>query len=565
MAESQIVSHAFVKIGGEDLAQEAQSQLLEVEVDQHVHLPSMFMVRFHDPGMKLLDAGKIDLTKLVEISSKTADNKPVKLISGEITALEPEFGKGMIAELTVRGYDRSHRLYRERKSKTYVNIKDSDLAEQIASTAKLKAEVDATPTIYDHLYQHNQSDLSFLRQRAWRIGYECFVIDEKLYFRKPPTEEAQLTITWGVDLLTFRPRVALSEQVEEVWVQGWDVQKKEAILGRANQGNLYPATQEKNGKAWSDELKQTSRVVLVDQPVVSQAEADIVAAARLDELSGAFIEAEGTAFRRPDIQAGRRIKIEGLGKRLSGVYLVTSALHTYTNKGLYTRFNVTGSRTGLLSEQFRDKTSAQDWPGVVPAIVTNSDDPQGWGRVKLKYPWMSDKEESYWARVVGAGGGPECGLAIIPAVEDEVMVAFEHGDFDHPVVLGGLWNGKDALPKQVKSAQEGEKAQVRSWTSRTGHRITMYDNSDNKLEIETKGGLRVILNDTNKSITVESGDTVQLTAKGDITVKGNNLNIETDGNFQLNAKGNVQMKAGANANLEASAQVAVKAPQIGLG
>jgi len=565
MAESQIVSHAYVTIGGKDLAKEAQSQLLAVQVDQHVHLPAMFMLRFHDPGMKLLDAGQIDLTKLVEISSKTTDNQMVKLISGEITALEPEFGEGMIAELTVRGYDRSHRLYRERKSKTYVNVKDSDLAKQIADAAKLEVVVDATPTIYDHLYQHNQSDLSFLRQRAWRIGYECYVIDKTLYFRKPPTEAATLTIAWGADLLAFRPRVALSEQVEEVWVKGWEVQKKATILGRASQGKLYPDTSEKDGKAWSATLKQTSRVVLVDLPVVSQAEADIVAAARLDELSGAFIEAEGTAFRRPDIQAGRRIKIEGLGKRLSGVYLVTSASHTYTNKGLYTRFTVTGSRTGLLSEQFRDAPSSDRWPGVVPAIVTNSDDPQGWGRVKLKYPWMSDNEESHWARVVGAGGGPNCGLAMIPDVEDEVMVAFEHGDFDHPVVLGGLWNGKDALPNQVKDAPGGEKPQVRSWTSRTGHRITMYDNSANKLVIETKGGLRVIMDDTNKSITVESGNTIQVTAKGDITIKGNNLNIEANGNFQLNATGNVQMKAGINANIEASALAAVKAPQISLG
>jgi len=95
MAESQIVSHAYVTIGGKDLAKEAQSQLLAVQVDQHVHLPAMFMLRFHDPGMKLLDAGQIDLTKLVEISSKTTDNQMVKLISGEITALEPEFGEGM--------------------------------------------------------------------------------------------------------------------------------------------------------------------------------------------------------------------------------------------------------------------------------------------------------------------------------------------------------------------------------------------------------------------------------------------------------------------------------------
>jgi len=153
------------------------------------------------------------------------------------------------------------------------------------------------------------------------------------------------------------------------------------------------------------------------------------------------------------------------------------------------------------------------------------------------------------------------------------MVAFQHGDFNHPVVLGGLWNGKDGLPKQIQDAPQGEKPLARSWASRTGHRITMYDNDDNKLEIETKGGLRVTLDDANKSITIESGGTVQITAVGDLTVKGKNLNIEADGNFQLSAKGNVQldaqsnlqMKAGTAASIEALGRAALKAPQISLG
>ncbi|MEZ4683790.1 MAG: hypothetical protein R2932_57235 [Caldilineaceae bacterium] len=77
-----------------------------------------------------------------------------------------------------------------------------------------------------------------------------------------------------------------------------------------------------------------------------------------------------------------------------------------------------------------------------------------------------------------------------------------------------VWNGKDALPSQVQAAPEGEKPLVRNWSSRTGHRISMYDNRDNKLEIVTKGGLRVVLDDANKAITIESGDTVQVTAEG---------------------------------------------------
>lgn len=583
MAETQaIVSHIHVKINGNELPETARSHLLEVTVDQHVHLPAMFTIRFFDPGLELLDGNVIDLAGTVVIGSKTADEQEVKLIEGEITALEPEFGEGMGAELTVRGYDKSHRLYRERNSKTWLNVKDSDLATEIARKAQLTAKVDVTPTVYEHLYQDNQSDLAFLRRRASRIGYECFTSGTELFFRKPLKEPATTTIAWGTELHAFRPRVTLAEQVEEVLVKGWDVQKKEAITGRSDSGNLYPKVLEKDdGKAWAKKLGK-SRMVLVDLPVVSQAEADIRAKAHLDELSGTFIEAEGEAFRRPDIQAGKMVKIEGLGKRLSGEYLVTRANHVYTNTGLMTYFSVTGSRTGLLTDQFEASAASQQWPGVVPAIVTNTDDPNGWGRVKVKYPWMSDDEESGWARVLGIGAGPDCGLAVIPAVDDEVLVSFQYGSFNSPVVMGGMWNGQDALPAQVASAAEGEKPLVRSWTSRTGHRITVHDDADNKMELETAGQHRILLDDASKTITIvstgglelvmddnsskislTSSGEIEVTATGDLKMAGANVKIEASGTMDLEAGGPATLK-GATVNVEGSGPVTVKGATINL-
>ena len=192
----------------------------------------MFLLRFLDPGLELLDHGPFDLTKEVEVLAQKADGTPVSLIKGEITALEPQYGEGMIAELLIRGYDKSHRLYRESKSKAFLNIKDSDLAGQIAGNAGLSSQIDATTTVYDHLYQHNQTDLEFLMQRAWRIGYECFVADGKLYFRKPPRGSASVTLTWGDNLLSFSIRASLAEQVDEVMVKGWDPSSMQPIVGQ---------------------------------------------------------------------------------------------------------------------------------------------------------------------------------------------------------------------------------------------------------------------------------------------------------------------------------------------
>ena len=563
MPKIEIVSHIYIKINGKEIADPVLSHLLEVTVDQHVHLPGMFTVRLYDSDFALIDVGPFDLQSKIEIASKTPDGKEAILIKGEVTALEPQFGEGMIAELLVRGYDQMHRLYRETKSKTYLNVKDSDLATEIASKAKLSAEVEATRTVYDHIYQNNQSDLSFLMQRAWRIGYECFIEDEKkLIFRKPSSAEPKVKLTWGDDLLSFTPRMTLTEQVEKVVVKGWDVQQRAAIIGQADKGVLYPKAGEKElaTEKLGKKLASGGKMVIVDQAVVSQAEADILAAARLNELSGAFVEAEGTAFRRPDIRAGQVAKLEGLGKRFSGNYLVTSATHVYTNAGFKTTFSVCGLRNGLLLSQITQPPGGDRWPGVAPAIVTNTDDPQKWGRIKVKYPWMSDEDESDWVRVATPGAGPDAGFCLIPAVQDEVLVAFIHGHFNQPVVVGSLWNGQASLPKDVLDAPESEKPKVRSWRSRTGHRITTYDNTKNKIEVMSAEGHQITLDDSGKKIEIKSSGGLSIT----LNDSSKEIKIDSSGKVTVNGSLGVRIESGANLELQAAEQVTIKGKMIQL-
>lgn len=96
--------------------------------------------------------------------------------------------------------------------------------------------------------------------------------------------------------------MTLAEQVDEVIVRGWDPKEKKEIVGKAESGNLYPDIEEsKDGKTWASDFGRGKKII-VDEPVVSQSEADVLASARLDEVSGAFVDAEGTATRRPDIK-----------------------------------------------------------------------------------------------------------------------------------------------------------------------------------------------------------------------------------------------------------------------
>lgn len=555
-----ITSRLTIQVDNSALDRAVMQKLIQVVIDQNVYLPGFFSLRFSDPGLELVDNGPFDLTKTVRVEAEDPRGEKTLLIEGEITALEPSFNSGMIAEFCVQGYDVSHRLYREIKSKTYVNRKDSDLAAEIAQAAGLQTEIDATATVYDHIYQYNQSDLAFLMQRAWRIGYECFVAENKLRFRKPPGGSASVELTWGDDLQTFQPRVSLAEQVDEVVVRGWDAQNQRAIVGRAQQGGLYPQNGEtRDGASWARAFGN-GKMIIVDQPVANQAEADVLAAARLDEISGAFLEAEGLAFRRPDLQAGRMVSLKSLGSRFSGTYRVTSARHLYNADGFVTQFVVRGARAGLLGERIAPP-QGERWPGAVIGLVTDTDDPEKLGRVKVLFPWMSENDSTNWARVIGIGAGPDAGLFVMPDVDDEVVVVFEHGDFNRPFVIGGLWSGQNQPPAETSSAGSGENPLVRVMRSRRGHSIAVYDNQE-KIEIKTDGGHTITLDDREQCVTIASEGQFKVTVKQDITIEGQaDIKISAAGSLSLESNGNMDIKAN-QLNLEGSVQTTLKGGMV---
>src|SRR5262245_22538227 len=95
-----------------------------------------------------------------------------------------------------------------------------------------------------------------------------------------------------------------------------------------------------------------------------------------------------------------------------------------------------------------DERSAGRIYGVVPGVVTSNDDPEKLGRVKLRFPWLSDEVESGWARVALPAAGNLRGVYMLPEVDDEVLVAFEQGDVRFPYVVGGLWSSKLPPPEE---------------------------------------------------------------------------------------------------------------------
>jgi len=193
--------------------------------------------------------------------------------------------------------------------------------------------------------------------------------------------------------------------------------------------------------------------------------------------------------------------------------------------------------------------------GVVVAIVTNNKDPENLHRVKVRFPWLADSNESHWARVASPMAGGGRGAYFLPEVEDEVLVAFEHGSIDFPYVVGSLWNGKDAPPE---SNADGLNAN-RTLRSRSGHVIRFGDKDGaESIEIIDKTGAnRIVVNSKDNTITVESRSDITISSRtGKLTM--NAVGIE------LNSKAGVKIQASANVDVQASALMNLKGSIIKL-
>ena len=160
--------------------------------------------------------------------------------------------------------------------------------------------------------------------------------------------------------------------------------------------------------------------------------------------------------------------------------------------------------------------------GLVPAVVKQVDDSRGQARVLVDFPWVDDADSNQarvWARLSTMMAGANRGTYFVPEPGDEVIVGFVHGDPRFPIVLGALWNGADAPPETMDAAGKND---VRSVTSRSGHQLRFVDAAGGeRIELLSQGGHRVVLDDADRSITIEAsnGAVIEIDTAGKVSVR----------------------------------------------
>jgi uncharacterized protein involved in type VI secretion and phage assembly len=549
---AQHVASVGVTIDGRALDLKYEVLLQEVAVVDTVAMPSMAVVTFGDPSGDLADDPVFDLGKQLEVKfGDLAASSAKSIFKGLVVALEPEFG-GLEdgATLTLRAYDRSYFLTRGTKTRSWQQVTPADIVRQIAGESGLSAgTIDAGGGTQEYMIQASESDWTLLQRLARAHNAEVVVEDRKLHFRKltrQRTTDAELE--WGVNLVSFSPRLSLTQRPDKVTVRGWDPKQKKEIVGETTTADVtytpgYGDGRKLAGKA--SEAAGTSKLELTARPVTTDREASDLAASALSRLAETGFEATGVAFGDPKLRAGAKVKISKVGTRFAGEFVLSSTVHTYDGRGYRTRFTIAGANARTLTELYGGQ---DDQPingfgtGLVIGVVTNIKDPDAAGRVRVKFPTLDPALESQWARVATLHAGADRGIVFMPAVNDEVVVGFENGDLRRPYVLGSVFNHRDKPGSELYKAQDDHLGSLLVDTPKqvrmtAGKEYSLKVGTETKVEgqglisVESKGG----------NVTITAGGNLELKATGQVKINGQAVEVQGQSSAKFGSGGMTQV------------------------
>lgn len=257
-----------------------------------------------------------------------------RVMTGEITAVQLNLPSSQNPTVGVTAQNVLHRLRDRQRCVVYENKTDSQIAQEIAQRLGVTIRTEpAGEQPYAYQVQDNEYDIVFLLRRARRIGYELWAVESdsgrtELHFKPPRTAgPPAVRLGWGSNLLEFESFLDVSRQVNQVIVYGWDGLRKKPIVAKAG-----------GGQSGTTQKAFARRADVVRAVVGSEHEAHRYARGRLREIAGGLVRTTGKTVGQPGLRAGCLATVEGLGKRFSGTYLVTSTRHTFDRAGYRTSF-----------------------------------------------------------------------------------------------------------------------------------------------------------------------------------------------------------------------------------
>jgi phage protein D len=351
------VPYFQVKIAGRPQGQDVVRDIQQVSYKDNITEIDSFDITINNwdaqtRAYKYSDSDLFDPGKELELWMGYYGKDKLRLmVRGQITALHPSFPSGGGSTLAISGLNVLHKLRTKQESHSYESKTDSEIAEEVADRLGIDIQTDCAPDEkrFDYLFQDNQYDIIFLMERARRIGYDLFVDEQGengqagqpllRFGRSLQVRQVTYQLTYGRSLIEFKPELTTANQVSEVTVRGWDAVNKKKIEQTAKRSEIsVKGVGAAGGQAAIEQSFNQRKEIVATKPIESDAEAKTLALRTLEENAKDMVKGSGSTVGLPDLRAGNVVTIDGLGKRFSGRYFITSSTHAMGDGGYTTQF-----------------------------------------------------------------------------------------------------------------------------------------------------------------------------------------------------------------------------------
>lgn len=465
-------------------------------------------------------------------------------------------------ELEVACKDKAVRMTEVRRSRQFLDQKDSDLILAILQENELTGEIADTGVTHPEMVQYHCTDWDFINCRLEASGLVCVTTDGSVNGVKPElAPEPVATLVFGGNIYEFDAEIDARSQYQSVAALGWDpasqavAQADAADPGWTTVGNLAPddlaqavGTQEFNlrhpGRLSTDELQSWADAALLRSRM-------------------AFVRGRARIQGFAPAMPGVTLTLDGLGDRFNGPVWISGVRHEISAGNWFSDVQF-GLANTHHAEQYHVAAPAAGAllaavSGLHTGVVTQLEsDPDGEFRIRVKIPSVDPDGEGIWARIATLDAGDNRGTFFLPEVDDEVLVGFLNDDPRQPVVLGQLHSSAKAAPLEAADANP-----EKGYVSRSGIKL-LFNDDKVSVTLETPAGNKFSMDEDSGEVTLadSNGNKIVFSSSGIAIESAKDLTLKATGDLKLEGQVNLQAKAGAQFKAEGSAGLEISSSAI---
>ena len=363
--ESQSVGRPGIYLDGNH-APGMTADLVQLETDHSLNCPARCRATFANidassegpPGYRYFDLDEVDFGANLAVYSGVPPNTLYRLFSGRVNLIAAQYPAQAAPLLVIEAEDAFQQLRRQQRTRSFEELSDGQVIEQIASEYGLAAQLSLDGPVRDRICQLNQSDFAFIVDRVRAAGAMMWMEPGTLVVKTASDTPAMPeTLEYGATLRQFEVQADLREQCTSVGVAGWDIRTGSPIRQSAGDSVLEPGDSGRSGgRTLEEAFGQRLHTRILDLPDSTE-EARHLARGRYRERAGRFVTGSGVAAHLPGLRVGQQLTIQGVGSLFSGRYLVTRVQHSFDpDNGPGTRFEVRRDRIGRRLKMKRENT-----------------------------------------------------------------------------------------------------------------------------------------------------------------------------------------------------------------